>query len=1246
MDSLFYYGLIFLLQFLSVVSSLHIIIDGEDGVLSPVCLHDGGQPCKSLQYVAANLPTTNQSNLTLEIISSYLIINEVIIFSDINGLTLIGQGVNNTTITCNKTVNTSGLSITDSSQIRFVGFTLLNCGGLNHPNSSLVSIFIGDSTDLEVLKVSIRHSNGYGMFILNVSGNVSIESCTFAYNGYIQIPHYKRGHGGLRILLVSTAINYIFIHNCSFCKNRAINSTKNWKSHYNHGGGLRVVLEDTHHSTVVIDHCYFRNNTASFAAGILIRIVSNSTNNALYINDSTFESNKASVGGGAADVGYTNVNKSYPNNNKMLFNRCTFKQNIGNFGGGVAIFTGSVTLRYSNQVKNRIHFNNCTFTKNAANGGAAVHVIRDQVNGHGSYYITNIFLTNCQFIKNTAGTYPNEDAIANSSSIRTQSGVVYTNEVWVYFSGHTLFQGNNGTALHVSAASVKFEDNSQNRFLNNNGDYGGAILLMDRAQLSLGKNTDFVFAHNKASFYGGAICSLNQQSQYSEYTEKCFVDKRSSSVVNITFTDNKANSGFGNDAFVSNLKPCLVKCSKSHDDINALFTDRCFNEFNYSGNFSIATATDRITIDHPSKIIPIIPGVLTYINVTQYDQYNHTVNKLFPLSVSIMKDHSDIKVDLNYAIITDNYIRLLGSPMTNGTLLLHTNTIASVGVAVQVKLTHCSPGYVFNADKQACHCSAWNVNTTYRGIHYCEDVNATIAVGYWAGYLDKNNMTDDTFVTGICNIDLCNFNGSRYNLGKFYLSNESSVLEKTVCGPYRQGILCGQCIANYSTYYHSPSFKCGMSDNCHYGILLYIVSELLPITIIFIVIIIFDIYLTSGTLYTFIFYAQILDIFFVDGYRLIRFNKFISIILYTFRNIYGMADFSILYTDNISFCIVNNATIMDLFLFKYLTTIYALFLILTTIIILKVNSLYTCIKLCHKCGRRNIRGSVINGLTAFLVLCYCQCIYITYCILLPINLYGKGDKKNKTVPLLQGDLEYMKGKHLHYAIPAIICLIMIILPPPIILISEPVLVKLSGLISMRRNAFTYCLHRIRMKLKPFLDSFQGCFKDNCRCFAGFFFLYRIVIYLPVLYTESIGRCFTHATIVLVLVVMIHAILQPFHKKWHNNLDIFLLSNILLVNILTTINYYSSLWQRTNRTILIGQLLLIALPLVYISGYFTYHLCRKFKRQFPCQTFNSVYLRFVKHEDIAGDSFPSRLLEEESPLSSSNSYRSVPDYSKN
>ena len=90
-----------------------------------------------------------------------------------------------------------------------------------------------------------------------------------------------------------------------------------------------------------------------------------------------------------------------------------------------------------------------------------------------------------------------------------------------------------------------------------------------------------------------------------------------------------------------------------------------------------------------------------------------------------------------------------------------------------------------------------------------------------------------------------------------------------------------------------------------------------------------------------------------------------------------------------------------------------------------------------------------------------------------------------------------------YVTPAIICLLIIILPPPIILSSEPLLVRVSGVLNIRRNAITYTLHRLRMKLKPFLDSFQGCFKDNCRYFAGLFFLYRILLVLiPIYFSDG------------------------------------------------------------------------------------------------------------------------------------------------
>ena len=129
-------------------------------------------------------------------------------------------------------------------------------------------------------------------------------------------------------------------------------------------------------------------------------------------------------------------------------------------------------------------------------------------------------------------------------------------------------------------------------------------------------------------------------------------------------------------------------------------------------------------------------------------------------------------------------------------------------------------------------------------------------------------------------------------------------------------------------------------------------------------------------------------------------------------------------------------------------------LIFATLLVLKVNSLYTCIKLCHKCGRRNIRGSVINGLTAFVVLCYFKCVDLTYSILIPVNIFVDG-KRNKTVPLFNGELDYMEREHLvKYVIPASICLIVIILPPPVLLLFESIAMTINRSYRIRRNWFT------------------------------------------------------------------------------------------------------------------------------------------------------------------------------------------------
>ena len=77
------------------VSSLYITIDSDKGNDTEQCLY-GSESCRSLRHVANY--TNGASNITIEIVSSSLLMQGSAVFSDINGLNIIGQGAD---ITCN-----------------------------------------------------------------------------------------------------------------------------------------------------------------------------------------------------------------------------------------------------------------------------------------------------------------------------------------------------------------------------------------------------------------------------------------------------------------------------------------------------------------------------------------------------------------------------------------------------------------------------------------------------------------------------------------------------------------------------------------------------------------------------------------------------------------------------------------------------------------------------------------------------------------------------------------------------------------------------------------------------------------------------------------------------------------------------------------------------------------------------------------------------------------------------------------
>ena len=925
-------------------------------------------------------------------------------------------------------------------------------------------------------------------------------------------------------------------------------------------------------------------------------------------------------GGGGLDIGVSTERpwlQSYPMNNTVLISNSFFINNHAAFGGGLNTYAGSVGF-FEAYANNSLYCEGCSFVNNTALGGSAVYVNSDSNQNNGPQPIITITYTNCSIEKNAV----NVKTTSNSGS-SIGRGAFFVTNVAVRFSGSINFTENNGTALYLDSTSANFTNNCTVIFSNNSGYNGGAIMLSGKSNIIVNTSGYFHFSNNNATKLGGAICALTGSEHIYAFMGSCFLKllnhtnpryHHNETNLHFVFTGNSAVAG--SDIFVTSIAPCDKLCGINHYSQSEHFFDKyCLGKFTLNSTKMVATLPASVNTCFENSVLAIIPGIVTHLDIAQNDELGTDVNRLFPLTAKVHDPSNNVSIDPFYTVLSNNTVILRGSPSTEiKELWLESNTIRHT---IKFTLTFCSPGYVLSSEgKCVCFALLKNESHFYPLLHCEPNGSVAIAINAWAGYANISNASQHNLYTGVCVAPLCNRNLSKsclLNNQRCSLPQSVQELEMAICGENRRGQLCGRCIQGKVVYYHSKEFTCGSSANCRYGSLIYIASELIPVTVIFLVILVFNISLTSGALYSFVFYIQILSRLDVTA-----FDSTTQTVFDVFQVLLGIFSFEI---RNGEFCVIHTNSIMHMLAIKYLTLVYAFILVLTTILILKVNSCYKCVKLCRKCGRRNIRGSIVDGLSAFLVLCYFQCAVVTSSILTPSYLYNLNAAHYKVVPMFDGELEYFQGTHLMFAVPACLCLVLILIPPPTILILEPILTKLFNMNSCTGTQVAWLYNRLRLKLMPFLDSFQACFKDRYRYFAGLYFLYRLIIPMSNIFVQTPGHYYGYTLGIFLVILFSHTFLQPYKKKWHGRLELFLFFNIVSLLILTIYNYYG-----INRNAIVVQLVLTSLSF----GYMIIYAAIKIHQQCPlmkipkfCQT-SSVEIDDDDNDDMS-DNFPYRLL---------------------
>ena len=1172
------------------------------------------------------------------------------------------------------------------------------------------ALYFLNVVDVRIDTVAVINSNGMGVTMYDVTGVVNVQNSIFRNNSVAshELKKYPGG-GGFSVeftfcepgmvdetdceTFTNNNSSYLF-YNCTFHSNNAttVNAPNTTyvttaygfgNQQFGRGGGLSVFFKGRScNNSVMIDTCEFNGNHAVWGGGFHSDIVDHSKNNTLKIINSYFNYNHCPVddavehsllsvntGGGAIRIAllFFDIRASVKYN-FIQIKQCYFSHNSAYYGGAVSY---KITKEADRTVaSNNVSFEDCSWLNNKARTGSAVNL---EAQPFPLGVTPNTTLSRCNFMNNTNHYLKDPDKPVGI-------GALYSDNIPVVFLEENCFSYNKGTALTGSATLFILANDSVTKFYKNFGNNGGAIALLENTYLILEKNTTLWFTDNKAYSKGGAIYFISTSERNFISTQKCF----------IFYSDRTANHGdwnvsvyFQNNTdllnrsiYATTLLPCVWGNLPGSIEVNLSTLDVLFNQtfhFIHSSGPTIGnnSMTDPISIkmNEPTPV-ELPPGKLYPFNITSLDELGNEVNPVF----FVHTVNSSVSAVANTTVYTyDHHIRLYGQPKSHLMLKLQTIGGRPWSFTIKVTLTDCPPGFYFingsDIHNQKCVCTT----DKYYGMYQCDNIDmmAYLYPYFWAGII--SNKGTSKLVTADCPLGYCRDAISSAPLPDNLSAEANAEYETEEC-LYRRGTLCGRCISGYCVATNSPTYECTNSTSSvftKYGILWLIVLKYIPFTLFLLLIIFFNVSLVNGPLNSYIFFTQIVNSVgpFPNGLvHLKELNEVnnIPVLSNVYYFLYGPWNsnyFEMLVPD---FCAYKFNSTIKVLVLDYIPALYPL------IFFILFYSIIPCITNClinaeadgpRRCLLRvermfiifrhtwSVKNSIIHGLTTFLILSYAKVTTVTALLLSSTTLYGRLDTEweVKTVVRLDGTMDYLKEEHSPYAAVAFTALFTVILLPPLLLLSYPLLPNMLNELKLQdKRIFRILIIKPLDKCVPFFDVFQSCFKNKYRFFAGLYFLYRAMAGAILTIQWQLTTRLIYQQGFFLIILLIHCICQPYKLRRYNILDGIIFVILVAINSLSLYNAFNDeIYLTSSQASFWIQMILIYAPFMYFIIFFFYYA---FNRCAPCIAKVNQGLVYclskcmnIKTHTTANyndDDMPARLLDPDSSSESNSSSSSA------
>ena len=525
---------------------------------------------------------------------------------------------------------------------------------------------------------------------------------------------------------------------------------------------------------------------------------------------------------------------------------------------------------------------------------------------------------------------------------------------------------------------------------------------------------------------------------------------------------------------------------------------------------------------------------------------------------------------------------------------LTASLLAAVTSSLDLQLPHphppCSPGF-FPANstaKAACVCN----NGSFDSMLICS-ANKTAYISSQKQWIGN--------VSGVIVMGVADYIHRETDKQYLYLPTEWEELNEKICGSInRKGVLCGSCVEGYGPS-KAHMYKC---VKCNEGSevtnwLLYIALEYLPLTIFFVILLLFDVRVTSGLGNALIFYAQMTTTAFtIEDDNIFPLGYTASVVISAiYRLPYNMWNLEFLSYYVPPYCLSPHLDSYSIMALDYAVAVYPMILIIVFSFFLYLydRGCVPIIYLCYPLRRllnwvekkTQLRRSIIGVFTTFIIISYTQFVFTAITIFTTNHLYNKeGAYASGAIPFYKGDTKFSAPSMVFFVSLSAVVLTVFGFLLPLLLIYPSVIQFLH-----RRTKWEWLVRLVPYgKFQEFLQGFHGCYKDGSnfdgdfRWFSGIFLLLRVIFYFIFSFTDTAMTQNTVMATLCFFLILLITIMKPFKRTIDNTVNVGVLSLLGMIAVLQMFNTHLIDYDmEISMEVYATQYILILVPLLAIGG---------------------------------------------------------------